>query len=254
MSYAAKIAIVTGAARRIGRALALSLAADGWRVAIHYRSAAEDAAGLTKEIERGGGTATTIRADLADAGEVAAVVPRCCELLGPPTCLINNASEFQFDTLATATLQSWQTHIDVNLRAPVFLAQSFANHLAKDGSGSIINVIDQRVLLTTPDFFTYSISKSALWTATRMLAQELAPRIRVNAIGPGPALQSIHQTQQDFAAESGSTLLGRGTAPEEIAAAARFILASPAMTGQLIVLDGGQHLLWPGRHASAPRS
>lgn len=246
MSSPPPTAIITGAARRIGRAVAVDLAAHGWRVAIHCHRSLRDAEAVATGILSRGGKAAVIEADLADHGEVSGLVERCAKALAPPTLLINNASEFRHDTLATLTAESWSAHLDVNLKAPVLLAQSFARVLPAGVAGNVINLIDQRVLSISPEFFSYSISKSALWTATRMLAQELAPRIRVNAIGPGPTLRSIHQTEEDFASERASTLLGLGPAPDEIAAAVRFIVASPAMTGQLIALDGGQHLVWPG--------
>jgi NAD(P)-dependent dehydrogenase (short-subunit alcohol dehydrogenase family) len=235
---------VTGAGRRIGRAIALDLAAAGWRVAIHYNRSRSDAEAVADMIRGAGGSAVALPADLADAEAVSGLLPACVQRLGPPTCLVNNASEFRRDTLATLEPESWRAHLDVNLRTPVFLAQAFARHLPADTVGVIVNIIDQRVLSVSPEFFSYSLSKAALWTATRMLAQELAPRIRVNAIGPGPTLRSVHQTAGEFAAEGASTLLGRGVTPEEIAAAIRFILSSPSMTGQLIALDGGQHLNW----------
>jgi NAD(P)-dependent dehydrogenase (short-subunit alcohol dehydrogenase family) len=161
---------------------------------------------------------------------------------GPLSCLINNASEFDVDTVETLTPEGWDAHLDVNLRAPVFLAQALAHNLPAGMPANVINIIDQRVWRLTPDFFSYTISKAGLWTATRTLAQALAPRVRVNAIGPGPVLKSVHQTDGEFAAEARATPLGRGPSPEEIAAAVRFILASPSLTGQMICLDGGQHL------------
>lgn len=238
--------LITGSARRIGRAVALDLARAGWRVCVHYRRSAAEAAALVAEIEHLGGTAAAVAADLASDADVARLVPLCGEVLGPPVCLINNASEFQVDTVATTTPATWDTHLDINLRAPVFLAQSLFLNLPQGASGNVINIIDQRVWKLTPDFFSYTISKAGLWTATRTLAQALAPRVRVNAIGPGPVLKSIHQTDADFAREAASTLLGHGPSPEEIAAAVRFILASPSLTGQMIALDGGQHLTWTG--------
>ncbi len=239
-------ALVTGAARRIGRAIALDLARAGWRVAVHYRHSAREAQALAREIAEAGGEAAAIPADLANPSDVRDLVPRCCEAMGAPTCLVNNASEFIVDSLATATMETWDTHLDINLKAPVFLAQALVAHLPEGASGNVINIIDQRVWRLTPDFFTYTISKAGLWTATRTLAQALAPRVRVNAVGPGPVLKSVHQTESDFAAEVRSTLLKRGPTPAEIAAAVRFILEAPAMTGQMIVLDGGQHLTWGG--------
>ena len=236
--------LITGSARRIGRAIARDLAESGWQVCVHYRRSAEDAEALVADIRRTGGSAAALAADLAVEAEVASLVPRCTDLLGTPVCLINNASEFLVDTVATMTSDTWDTHLDINLKAPVLLAKSLFLALPHDAAGNVINIIDQRVWKLTPDFFSYTISKAGLWTATRTLAQALAPRVRVNAIGPGPVLKSIHQTEADFAREAASTLLGRGPTPEEIAAAVRFILASPSLTGQMIALDGGQHLTW----------
>ena len=236
------VALITGGARRIGRAIALDLASAGWRVAIHYRRSREDAEALVADIKSKGGEAAAIPGDLARPEDIQALVPRCRDALGPPVCLINNASEFLVDTLTTATMETWDTHLDINLKAPVFLAQSLFLNLADGETGNVINIIDQRVWNLTPDFFSYTISKAGLWTATRTLAQALAPRVRVNAIGPGPVLKSIHQTESDFAAESRSTLLQRGPSLAEICAAVRFILDAGAMTGQMIALDGGQHL------------
>jgi NAD(P)-dependent dehydrogenase (short-subunit alcohol dehydrogenase family) len=235
-------ALITGAARRIGRAIACDLASAGWRVAVHYWRSKDEARTLVDEIRAQGGEATAIPADLAEPEDVRTLVPRCRDELGAPTCLINNASVFLIDTVKTATMEAWNRHLDINLRAPVFLAQSLFLHLPAGASGNVINIIDQRVWKLTPDFFSYTISKAGLWTATKTLAQALAPAVRVNAIGPGPVLKSIHQSDADFSAEVESTLLKRGPSPPEIAAAVRFILDAPAMTGQMIVLDGGQHL------------
>jgi NAD(P)-dependent dehydrogenase (short-subunit alcohol dehydrogenase family) len=235
-------ALITGAARRIGRAIALDLAAHGWRVAIHYRRSREEAEALAGEIARTGGTAAALYANLGDIKDVEALIGSCAQTLGTPTCLVNNASEFFLDTIGSVTPAGWDTHLDINLKAPVFLAQALYANLPDGVEGNVINIIDQRVWRPTPDFFSYTISKAGLWTATQTLAQAMAPRVRVNAIGPGPVLQSVHQTQSDFAAETLSTPLQRGPSLTEIAAAVRFILATPSMTGQMIALDGGQHL------------
>lgn len=236
--------LITGAARRIGRAIALDMAHAGWQVGVHYRRSADEANALVDEIRRLGGTAAAIAGDLASQSDVASLVPQCSEALGAPTVLINNASEFLVDSVASVTPGSWDTHLDINLKAPVFLAQSLFLNLPEGTAGNVINIIDQRVWKLTPDFFSYTISKAGLWTATRTLAQALAPRVRVNAIGPGPVLKSVHQTDADFANEAASTLLGHGPTTQEIAQAVRFILASPSLTGQMIALDGGQHLTW----------
>jgi NAD(P)-dependent dehydrogenase (short-subunit alcohol dehydrogenase family) len=237
-------ALITGSARRIGRAIALDLARSGWQVCVHYRRSGEEAKALAEEINRSGGVAVTVDGDLAVDADVERLIPRCSEIIGPPTCLVNNASEFQVDSVATVTPETWDTHLDINLKAPVFLAKSLFLNLPDGVTGNVINIIDQRVWKLTPDFFSYTISKAGLWTATRTLAQALAPRVRVNAIGPGPVLRSIHQTDADFTREVDATLLGRGPTPDEIAAAVRFILAAPSLTGQMIALDGGQHLTW----------
>ncbi len=239
-------ALITGAARRIGRSIALDLASRGWRIAVHYRRSREEAEILAEEIRAAGGTAATICGHLAQTEEVFSLIPRCAELLGPPTCLINNASEFRLDTIATATSESWDMHLDINLKAPVLLAQSMLQNLPKHIDGNVINIIDQRVWRLTPDFFSYTISKAGLWAATQMMAQALAPKIRVNAIGPGPVLKSIHQTEEEFEREKHSTLLERGPTLEEIASTVRFILDTPSITGQMIALDGGQHLIRGG--------
>jgi NAD(P)-dependent dehydrogenase (short-subunit alcohol dehydrogenase family) len=237
--------LITGAAKRIGRAQAIDFARNGWNVAVHYRSSANEANALAQEIESLGVQACAVRCDLSDTRAVHALLHDCTERLGTITCLINNASEFRFDSITDLTPESWDLHLDINLKAPVFLAQSMAHHLAGTQiPGNVINIIDQRVWNLTPEFFSYTVSKAGLWSATRMLAQALAPQIRVNAIGPGPVLKSVHQSPDDFEREVHSTLLQRGTTPEEIAQAIRFILSAPAMTGQMLALDGGQHLSW----------
>ncbi len=235
-------ALITGAARRIGRAIALDLAAHGWRVGLHYRSSKDDAERLAEEIRRAGGVAAALPANLAQADEVRTLTERCAQALGAPSCLVNNASEFLPDTITSLTQAGWETHLDVNLKAPVFLAQALYLKLPEGTEGNVINILDQRVWRPTPDFFSYTVSKTGLWTATQTLAQAMAPRVRVNAIGPGPVLKSVHQTDADFEAEKAATLLKRGPTLQEIAAAVRFILATPSMTGQMIALDGGQHL------------
>ncbi len=237
-------ALVTGASRRIGRTIALDLAAAGWSVGVHYGSAAGEAEAVVAEVEALGGTAVALCANLADAAALAPLVDACARRLGPVSCLINNASLFLEDSLTTLEAAAWDRQLAVNLRAPVLLAKAFAAQLPGGGTGNVINIIDQRVLSPTPEFLSYSVAKSALFAATRMLAQALAPRIRVNGIGPGPVLPSIYQSEADFAAEVQTTLLGRASAPAEIAAAVRFILDAPSLTGQMLAIDGGQHLAW----------
>ena len=237
-------ALVTGAAQRIGRAIALALAGDGWRIAIHHRSSAAEAAEVVREIEKTGGRAAAFAADLADMDETRGLIAAVATTLGPLTLLINNASLFETDEALSMTPESWATHMDINLRAPAFLAQAFAAQLPASAEGNIVNVIDQRVWAPTPKFFSYTISKMALWDMTHVLARSLAPRIRVNGVGPGPAMINARQSEADFERQCAATILKRGTTPEEICDAIRFILSAPAMTGQMIALDGGQHLAW----------
>ncbi len=236
--------LITGAAQRIGRSLALAFAAEGWRVGLHCRSSRREADELAAAIAAQGGAATVLQADLADAAQVETLVPACAASLGAPTCLVNNASTFVYDTVASLDPKVWDTQLAVNVKAPVFLARAFAAALPAGETGNIVNIVDQRVWKPTPNFFYYAASKMALWSVTRTLAQALAPRIRVNAIGPGPVLKSAHQTEEEFRRQCEATILGRGTTPGEIAEAIRFILNAPAMTGQMIALDGGQHLAW----------
>ena len=239
-----QIALITGASRRIGRAIALDLARAGWSIALHYRNSKDDAAALAAEVKDLGVAVAILRADLSKSADLMSLIPRCSAALGPVTCLVNNASLFEYDDLASLDLDTLADHIAVNLTAPILLTQAFAAQLPDCSAGNIINIVDQRAWVPTPEFFSYTLSKTALWTATRMMAQALSPRIRVNAVGPGPTLPSVHQTAQDFDAEVASTLLQRSTGPAEIARAVRFILDAPAMTGQMIALDGGQHLRW----------
>ena len=240
-------ALVTGAARRIGRAIALALAENGWAVAVHYNLSAEAAAGLVGEITQGGGRAAAIPADLDSESDTAGLVDRACAEIGPITCLVNNASVFEDDSPETATRQSWDLHMQVNLRAPFVLTQAFAAQLADGADGNVINIIDQRVWNLTSRFTSYTLSKAALWTMTQTLALALAPEIRVNAIGPGPTLPSPRQSEESFARQWAALPLARRVEPEEIAEAVHFILDAPAMTGQMIALDGGQHLGWRQR-------
>lgn len=240
----APVALVTGAARRVGRALALELGRLGYAVGVHYHRSAEEARATAAEISAMGVRAHAFHADLAAAGTGEVLIKTCAERLGPITCLVNNASLFLYDDIAGLTEADWRKNLTVNLEVPVFLAQAFARQLPPGATGNIINLIDQRVWRPVPDFLSYGIAKAGLWAATRMLAQALAPEIRVNGIGPGPALQSIYQTPEQFDRQQASTPLGRGTSPDEIAVALRYILSAPALTGQMIALDGGQHLEW----------
>ena len=239
-----KSVLITGAAKRIGRQLALDLADDGWDVAVHCNHSVAEAEEVVSLIREKGRRAAVAQGDLADHDIAERLIAESISGIGPLTALINNASIFEIDKVGEITADSWQRHLDINLRSPVMLAQSFAKQLPDGEHGNIINIIDQRVWKLNPRFFSYTMSKSGLWTATRTLAQALAPRIRVNAIGPGPALPSARMSVDDFAKQESLTLLGRGTSPQEISQAAKFILSQPALTGQMIALDGGQHLVW----------
>jgi NAD(P)-dependent dehydrogenase (short-subunit alcohol dehydrogenase family) len=246
-----RAALVTGGANRIGRALALALAEDGFAVAIHHHRSQDAAHALVGEIERTGGKAVALAANLADEAAVTALLPQAAAALGPIGVLVNNASIFENDTVATATREGWDAHLGVNLRAPFVLTQRFARLLPGNAGGVVVNLLDERVWNLTPYFVSYTLTKSALWTLTRTTALALAPRIRVNGIGPGPTLPSPRQSAEQFLDRCRAMPLRRGTSPAEIAAALRFILAAPAMTGQMIALDGGEHLGWAQSGAAA---
>lgn len=237
-------ALVTGAGKRIGRAIALMLGREGWAVAVHYRRSRGDAEAVVREIAASGGRAAAIGTDLAREAEVETLVPRAIEALGPLGCLVNNASVFENDAALAATRESWDRHLETNLRAPFVLMQHFARQLPADAEGAIVNLLDERVWSLTPYFISYSLSKAGLWALTQSMALALAPRIRVNGIGPGPTLPSPRQSEAQFRRQQEMMPLRRGTSPAEIADAVRFILSTPAMTGQMIALDGGQHLGW----------
>ncbi len=239
-----QLALITGGATRIGKAIALCLAKNGYAVAIHYNHSASEAADTVASIKRAGGRAECFRASLTNPAELLTLVEQAGTAMGPLSCLINNAAHFADDRLTSLTEESWRTHMAVNLDAPIFLAQAFTAQLPAGEAGNIVNIIDQRVLRPNPQLFSYTLSKSALWAATKTMAQALAPRIRVNAIGPGPALGNLYQSEEDFQTECRAMPLGHGTTPEEIAGTVLFILQTASMTGQMIALDGGQHLLW----------
>lgn len=239
-----KAALVTAAGKRIGRALALELASLGAAVAVHHRDSGAAAESVVREIVCNGGRAAAVKADLGDARDTLTLIDRAAALVGPLDCLVNNASLFERDEWDSVTPESWAAHLDANLRAPMLLTQQFALRLPEGRNGNVINMLDQRVWRLTPHFISYTVSKTGLWTLTQTLAQALAPRIRVNGIGPGPVLPSARQTQAHFDAQCAATPLGRGSSPEEVVLALRFILAAPSMTGQMIALDSGQHLAW----------
>jgi NAD(P)-dependent dehydrogenase (short-subunit alcohol dehydrogenase family) len=235
--------LITGAAKRIGRALALDFAQKSWRVIIHYRSSGSHADDLVELIKSRDGQAWAVAGDFRLETAPETIIEECLAKAGPITCLINNASLFERDDIRSMSPESWVAHMDINLRAPVFLAQAFAKQLPEGTQGNIINILDQKVWNLTPEFLSYTTSKSALLTLTKTLAQALSPTCRVNAIGPGPTLPNARQSKQDFQAQVDATLLKRATSLEEICAAAQFILASPSLTGQMIALDSGEHLV-----------
>lgn len=247
-----RCALVTGGAKRLGRAMALALAEAGFDLAIHFATSAGEAEATAQQVRARGRRAVTLRADLMREDEVARLLPEAAAALGPLGVLVNNASTFGRDEWHDATRASWERHIEPNLRAPFVLAQAFAHALPKAREGVVVNMLDQRVWSLTPHFVSYTVSKAGLWALTRSLALALAPRIRVNAIGPGPALPSERQTPEQFARQAHSVPLRHGTSPEEVAHALLAILALPAMTGQMIALDGGQHLQWAPSQGTEP--
>jgi NAD(P)-dependent dehydrogenase (short-subunit alcohol dehydrogenase family) len=241
---AAPAALVTGAAKRLGRAIALALAEDGYAVAVHYNRSRAEAETTVADIAKRGGRAAAIGADLAEGAAAGAILARAAEALGSVGVLVNNASLFERDLLASVTPESWRAHMAVNLEAPVFLTQAFARALPKGASGSVINMIDQKVLNLSPFYLSYTAAKAGLWALTRTLALELAPRIRVNAIGPGPTLPNATQTEVEFARYAGAMPLGRAVGLDEVTRTVRYILAMPSLTGHLIPIDSGEHLGW----------
>ena len=251
---ALKKALVTGAARRLGRAIALSLGQAGYDVAVHYHRSKEEADAVVAELRAMGVRAEAVQADLLLESEVEGLMARAREVLGGPvTLLVNNASVFEPDEIDTATRDSWDRHFESNLRAPFVLIQALAAQApdpVMDDAGHpvaqalVVNMIDQRVRKLTPQFMSYTLAKSALWTLTQTAAQGLAPRVRVNAIGPGPTLKGARQSPEGFAAQQDATVLRRGSAPADVTAALAYFIAAEAVTGQLICVDGGQHLAW----------
>jgi NAD(P)-dependent dehydrogenase (short-subunit alcohol dehydrogenase family) len=235
-------ALVTGGARRIGRVLAAVAAEAGYDVAIHVRHIDDEAETTASEVRAKGRKATLLSCDLRQEATTVALVGQAEAELGPVTLLVNNASVFEIDAFAGMNRASWDLHMETNLRAPLVLAQAFARRLPVDREGLIVNVLDQRVLDPKPEFFSYSLSKSALWDATQMLARALAPRIRVNGIGPGPTFPNEYQDPAAFEAEAAATLLHRASSPQQVGAALRYLIDADAVTGQMIAVDSGQHL------------
>lgn len=241
----ARRALVTGAGQRLGQKMAIALGKSGYAVAVHYNHSKSGADETCERIRSAGGQGEPVQADLSDEVEVSGLIDKAAkELGGPIAVLINNASLFEDDDIRTQTREGWDAHMNINLRAPIRLSQCLDAQLPQNARGVIINMIDQRVWKLNPNFFTYTLSKAALWTATRTLSQALAPRIRVNGIGPGPTMQNVRQQSEDFQKQVDATLTGRGASPEDIVSAMMFLLEADAVTGQMIAVDGGQHLIW----------
>jgi len=239
-----KVALVTGAARRMGRDIALRLAEEGYALALHCLASRERAQALAAEIIGGGGRAVTLQADLADPEAAAAILPAAARALGPVGLLVNNAGVFLGDSIDALDLARWRRQMAINLEAPIFLAAAFAKALPEAMSGSIVNVVDHRVIRLTPQNLSYTLSKSALWTATQTLAQALAPRIRVNAVGPGPTYPNEKQGEPGLAHEAAGVLLRRRVAGADVAEAVVYLASANSVTGQMIAVDAGQHLGW----------
>lgn len=238
-------ALVTGAGKRIGRALALTLADEGYDVGVHYHASQAEADAVVAMIEAKGRKAVALQADLSREAETAALIGRAADALGPLSLLVNSASVFEFDDIDTMTRESWDRHIETNLRAPLKLSQDFAAQAPDGADNLIVNIIDQRVLKLTPQFMSYTVSKAALHTLTMTLAQALGPKgVRVNAIGPGPTIKNPRQSDEDWERQNSATILGRGAAPDDICAAMSYLISAGAVTGQMIAVDGGQHLAW----------
>jgi NAD(P)-dependent dehydrogenase (short-subunit alcohol dehydrogenase family) len=244
--------LVTGAAQRLGGAMTLALAEAGFDIAIHYNSSRDAAEAMLAQVRALGRQGVVLQADLAIEAQVATLLPQAEAAIGPLGVLVNNASAFERDEWHDATRETWDAHIEPNLRAPFVLIQHFAKALPPAAEGAVVNMLDQRVWSLTPHFTSYTVAKAGLWALTQSLALALAPRIRVNGIGPGPALPSARQTPAQFARQSASVPLRHGTSAEEVARALLAILALPSMTGQMIALDGGQHLQWNAAGSAAP--
>jgi NAD(P)-dependent dehydrogenase (short-subunit alcohol dehydrogenase family) len=244
MSKAIKSVLVTGAAKRLGRAIALELGTHGWSVAVHYNNSQAEAEETVSLLHGRHTHAAAINADLSMEDDVERLIERAREAVGPLTALVNNASVFENDTVATMTRQSWDKHMETNLRAPLVLSRNFAEQLPKDAEGCIVNLLDQRLLKPTPQYLSYSVSRAGLHWLTLTLAQALAPRIRVNAVAPGPTLRNERQSDAYFKHQQAATILGHGSTPEDVSSAVRYLLEARAVTGQMIAVDGGQHLVW----------
>ena len=236
--------LVTGGAKRLGRAIVLDLARHGYDIALHYSSSEKEARATAADAATNGVKVALLKADLSKEAEVATLVDRAAAELGPLTGLVNSASVFENDAWYSVSRESWDHHLETNLRAPFVLSQAFARQVPREGVGAIVNIIDQRVLKPTPQFLSYSLSKAGLKWLTTTLAQALAPKVRVNAVGPGPTMINARQSQADFTRQREATVLGHGAEPQDVCEAVRYLLAASAVTGQMIAVDGGQHLIW----------
>ncbi|MDB5797969.1 MAG: Short-chain dehydrogenase [Paucimonas sp.] len=234
---------MTGAGKRIGRAIALALAERGWDIVVHYGQSAGQAEAVVGEIRALGRQAVALQCDLADEAAARALLGRCGEALGPVSCVVNNASLFRYDDAATFSSTVLDQHMRTNLAAPLLLAQALAALLPAGGQGVVVNLLDQKLQNPNPDFLSYTLSKAALQAATVMLAQALAPAIRVVGVAPGITMVSGDQTEEEFRRAHLQTPLGRSSTPEDVAAAVCFAAESPAITGTTLLIDGGQHLL-----------
>ena len=237
--FVRKAVLITGAGARVGAFIARGLANDGWHVCVHFNRSEGKAQKLAGEIAENGGSASVVKANLSVPQDVNTLIERCER---PLSALINNASTFRQDTAQDFTTAIWDYHRAVNLDAPLRLSADFAAQ-AEKGS-CVINMIDQRVLKPNPQFFTYSLAKAGLYCATKTMAQSFAPTVRVNGIGPGPTLENTEQAEGEFANEAKATLLGEGSPPDTILHGVRYLLSAKAVTGQMIAVDGGQHLVW----------
>lgn len=249
-----RVALVTGASQRIGAALARALAAEGWAVIVHYRGGREDAQAVVAGIRDSGGRAAAVKADLAIRGQRSTLVARAASHFGPLTLLVNNASSFEPDSVFDLDDKLWDRHLAIHVEAPAFLSRDFAAQVPDDIQGNIVNIIDSRVLDLTPNYFSYTLSKAALWTMTQTMAQSLAPRIRVNAIGPGPTLRDSGQTDAAFRKSQASAPLGYAAGAADICDALLYLVAARPVTGQLIAVDGGKHIDFPARRGPTPRN
>lgn len=236
--------LITGGARRIGRAIVDRLAVDGWDIAIHHHSSADEAEQAATVVRSHGGNAVAVASDLQDLSSVQDMVDQATSVLGPLTAIVNNASIFVDDDVTTEDFTIWDQHMNVHVKAPYVLTQELLKQLPEEQTGSVVNVIDQRVLNPSKHFPSYTISKMALWDQTQVLARALAPTVRVNAVGPGPVLPSPRQKQEDFDIQAAQTPLGKAVEPSEIASAVSFLLDAPSVTGQMIAVDSGQFMNW----------